>query len=60
MVLVVTSWIQASLIGVHVIESLFLLQTVPEGTLTDLEKPGMDEEPAHVQYRLVNVETHGC
>ena len=25
------------------------LQSIPDGTLTDLEKPGMDEEPTPVR-----------
>jgi regulator of nonsense transcripts 1 len=28
-----------------------LWRTVPDGTLADLEKPGMDEEPVHVSHR---------
>ena len=32
-------------------DSLFFIQSNPECSLADLEKPGMDEEPTHVRLK---------
>jgi hypothetical protein len=40
---------QISAATINKLEDLW--RTVPEGTLADLEKPGMDEEPEHVSLR---------